>query len=305
MKQLLLFIGLLVSAIAQMDDIDLFPSSYSTHDISGIKILDAKVISFQPREKIAFTEISGLAYDSQKRLYALSDQGSLFRLEVLIEDKKIKELSLLEAMALRTKKGKPLKDKKRDAEGMAVNENGLLISFEHDPKVSLFSLKGEKIKDYPLNKALEDIRSYQTKNKALEALVEHPVFGLITAPELPLRGEDESIHTLYALNKTWQFKASGSITSVERMPDDNLLVLERDYHLLWGHTITLKKVRIMECQTGLCPTDTLASLKTSQGWRLDNFEGMTYIKDNLYLMISDDNGSFFQKCILVLFEVKK
>jgi hypothetical protein len=31
---------------------------------------------------------------------------------------------------------------------------------------------------------------------------------------------------------------------------------------------------------------------------------LTRIKDDLYLMISDDNGSFMQECIVVLFEIK-
>lgn len=288
-----------------MQDIDLFPSSYESSDISGIRILDAKVIRFKPLHQIAFEGISALAYHSHKRLYALSDNGNLFRLEVLIENNKIKVLSLEEATSLMTKKGKPLKHKNRDSEGMSVNEEGLSISFEGNPKVSAYDFEGKKVKDYPLYAVLQDISNYQSKNKALEALVEHPEFGIITAPERPLRGEDKTIHTLYSPTKRWKFSANGDITSIERMPDNNLLVLERDFHLLRGHTITLKKVRIMECESGLCPAETLASLKSSKGWQLDNFEGMTRIDDNVYLMISDDNGSFFQRCIVVLFEVKK
>ena len=60
----------------------------------------------------------------------------------------------------------------------------------------------------------------------------------------------------------------------------------------------------MECETGSCSSKNLAALKRRDGWKLDNFEGLTRIKDELYLMISDDNGSFFQECIDVLFEIK-
>jgi hypothetical protein len=60
----------------------------------------------------------------------------------------------------------------------------------------------------------------------------------------------------------------------------------------------------MECETEVCPARLLAFMKSSEGWTLDNFEGLTHIKDNIYMMVSDDNGSFLQKCIVVLFEIK-
>jgi len=304
MRAFCLLLFLSVGSFAQMKDIIIMPSTYNYDDISGINILDAKVLSFKSSRGIAFTDISALAYEKSRGLYALSNKGYLFRLELKIEDSKIQRLNLEEALLLKTKKAKPLKKKRRDAEGMAFSEDGLIISFERDPKVSLYDFKGKKIKNIPLPEVLYDIGHYQKKNKALEAVALHPDFGIITAPEAPLKGSDENIHTLYSLSQTWKFKASGNITSIEVMPDNDLLILERDFHLLRGHSITLKKLNIMQCNTGVCPTKTLASLKSTQGWEMDNFEGLTHVKDNMYLMVSDDNGSFFQKCILVLFEVK-
>lgn len=89
------------------------------------------------------------------------------------------------------------------------------------------------------------------------------------------------------------------------MSDGSLLILEREFHLLsLGHTLWLKKVPLMECKANTCPAKTLIKLKSSDGWELDNFEGLTRIGDDLYLMISDDNDSFLQECIVVLFQVK-
>lgn len=287
-----------------METIDIFPKRYAPSDIRGIRILDAKTISFKPIEEMAFTDISALAYDVQRGLFALSNKGYLFKLDLQIEQKKIKGLELKEAHALRTKKGKRLKKKKRDAEGMALSEEGLIISFERRPKVSLYDFKGTKVKNYPLPQKLQDIDNYTRANKALESVTKHPLFGVITAPEAPLKDTDADYHTLYSLDKKWRFKASGEITAMESLPDNNLLILERDYNLFRGHSIWLSRVNIMECETGRCRSENLARLKSSDGWKLDNFEGLTHIKDDLYLMISDDNGSFLQKCILVLFEIK-
>ena len=295
---------LCLGAFAQMDAIDIFPQRHAPSDIGGIRILDAKTLSFKPMDDMAFSDISALAYDEKRGLFALSNKGHLFNLDLQIEQKKITRLELKEAHALRTKKGKRLKKKKRDAEGMALNEAGLIISFERKPKVSLFDFKGKKIKNYPLVQELEDIDNYTRENKALESVTMHPVFGIITAPEAPLKATDSHFHTLYSLHKRWRFKASGEITAIELLPDNNLLILERDYNVFRGHKIWLSRVDIMACETGDCVSDNLAALKRSDGWKVDNFEGLTHIKENLYLMISDDNGSFLQKCIAVLFEIK-
>jgi len=304
MRHILLLLCLGLSLTAQMKEISIFPQSYNAEDISGIKILDTKELSFEDKNGIEFTDISALAYTKAKGLFALSNKGYLFSLDLHIKDKKIETLNLNKAMVLRTKKSKVLKKKKRDAEGMVINEEGLIISFERRPKVSLYDFTGKKIKNFSLPLVLNDIDNYQKKNKALEAVTFHPDFGIITAPEAPLKHESGGVHTLYSLSHKWQFKASGNITAIELMPDNNLLILERDYHFFRGHVITLKKVRIKGCKDGLCPTQTLASLKDVKGWDLDNFEGLTRIEKNIYMMVSDDNGSFFQKCILVLFEVK-
>jgi len=208
----------------------------------------------------------------------------------------------VDARVLKNKKDKILKH--NDAEGMSLNKDGLIISFERDPKVSLFNFQAKKIKNFPLASILKDIKNYQKKNRALEAVVQHNIFGIITLPEGALKHEDKNYHTLYSLHKRWKFKADGKVTSIEIMPDNNLLVLEREFRFLQGHSITLSKVDIMNCDKSLCSKKTLASLKSTKGWALDNFEGMTRLYDNVYLMISDDNANFMQKCLLVLFEVK-
>ena len=205
-------------------------------------------------------------------------------------------------MPLKNKKGKILKH--NDAEGMHLSEDGLIISFERDPKISLFSFKGKKTHNFPLPSALKDIKNYQKKNRALEAVVKHNKFGIITVPEGALKHEAKNYHILYSLEKRWRFKANGKVTSIEEMQDNNLLVLEREFSYLQGHTISLSKVDIMSCKTKICSKKNLALLKSTDGWELDNFEGMTHLYDNVYLMISDDNANFMQKCLLVLFEVK-
>lgn len=295
-------ISLSLSLSAQIKDVAFFPKTYKHSDIKGISILDVKEVFFEEENEIAFSGVSALAYSQEKVLYALSDRGYLYHLDVEIDNRKIEKLLLKKRIPLKNKKSKILKN--NDAEGMAWSEKGLIISFERDPKISLFDVNARKINNLKIPKVLRRIKNYQKKNRALESVVFHPRFGLVTAPESALKHEDETSHVLYALDRRWKFKAQGKITSLEVMPDNKVLILQREFDILKGHTITLSTIDLEGCTEQWCQTETLASMKSEDGWNLDNFEGLTWIRDDLYLMISDDNENFLQKCIMILFEVK-
>lgn len=284
-----------------MQETDFSPRSF---DMRDVKILDVKKLEMKEFNGLAFSEISDLAYD-EEGLFALSDKGYVFRLDLEIKNNKIYRLEIKDAFWLKNKKGERLSRKKRDAEGMDLHQGSLLISFEGRPKVSLFDMQGVKIKNYEIAPVLKDIKNYQGKNSALESVTMHPVLGVITAPQKPLNHADKSMHTLFSKKNRWHFKADADITAIQSMSDGSLLVLEREFHLLrFGHTLWLKKIPLMKCRDNVCPAKTLMNVKSSDGWKLDNFEGLTRIGDDMYLMISDDNDSFLQECIVVLFQVR-
>lgn len=89
------------------------------------------------------------------------------------------------------------------------------------------------------------------------------------------------------------------------MQDGDVLVLERAYNgLLSPVEINQRKVRLSQCnKEKVCDVEAIARFDSSDGWLLDNFEGLTHYRDNQYLMISDNNNNPLQKTILVLFEV--
>jgi len=138
----------------------------------------------------------------------------------------------------------------------------------------------------------------------------HSQYGIITAPELPLKKKSQKKQTLYSINgKEWHFKPTGtknsSITALETLPNGNILILERAYNgILSPIIISLRELKIDQCnKKELCKTELLAAFDSSEGWLVDNFEGLTHIRDNLYLMVSDNNKNPLQKTIFVLFEI--
>lgn len=280
----------------------------------GIHILDQKKLSFGRIDGVKFAELSDVTYDTKTGiLYFVGDKGALFSFRAKFTDK-IKLLEPLGAKKLRNKKGKRLRKWKRDSEGLTLDgKRRLLISFEGDAKIGWFHKNSKKtgnlIKKYKLPKLLKHARNYRSINKSLEALAWHPRYGIITATEWPLKKDDKKKQTIYALTgKQWHFKAEAeaksAVVAMEVMDDGNVLVMERSFTgFLNPFIITLKKVMIQGCKQEMCPVKVLAKMNSHKGWDIDNFEGLAKVGKHRYVIVSDDNENFFQKTLLLYFEV--
>ena len=293
---------------AEVYPVDITPSDVN-RSFNKIKILDQRALIIPEISGIRFSEASDLAYDKKKKhLYMVGDKGVLYRFEASFSDT-IEILSPLDAHVLTKEKGKRFK-KKVDSEGLAFDTKGhLLISFERKPKIGTFDLKGQRLTRHTLPNPLSHRKHYRSSNKMLESVAWHPRYGILTAAELPLKKKRRGIQTIYSLKgKQWHFLAEpekkSAITAIEVMDDGNLLILERAYtKLTEPRYTTLKKLYLNRCKKGLCHTKVLAKMNSALGWKIDNFEGLTRVAPHRYLMISDDNANFFQRTLLIYFEV--
>jgi hypothetical protein len=283
------------------------------HRFMGIRLLDQKVLDLTEIDGVKFAEISDLAYEARNRiLYMVGDKGALFAFGMSLSGDHL-SLKPLRAAYLADKKGKRLRKWKRDSEGMCIDGRGrLLVSFEGDVKIAWVHKEGRKfgriIRTLPLPKELRKISRYRSKNKSLEALAWHPRYGVLTAPEWPLKRYHKKEHVIYSLRgKRWRFRAEpeprSSVVAMEVMDDGNLLVLERSYTGLFNpFIVTLKKVYLKDCKKR-CKSRVLAKFNTHKGWDIDNFEGLTKVGARRYLMVSDNGDNFYQRTLLIYFEV--
>lgn len=298
-SMLFLYVILLTTALqAQFIKYDIKPKWLQSSNYMGITLLDVKEIFFDATYK--FEEISALAY-RDKTLYALNDKSHLFRFNLEIKNDKIKRLDLEKIIKLKDSDGEKLSKIDRDSEGMVVVGDKLLISFERNPRVTVYALNGERVKNLSLHKKLRDIDHYIAPNKALESLAYNRKHCLVTAPETPFRGS--KYHTLYAKDKSWRFKAHGNITALEFIDEDRILILERDFNYFTRSRTAILSVVKLKSSKKVSKSKVIASFKSSDGWKLDNFEGLTRIDKNRFLVVSDDNDSLFQKTLLVLFKI--
>jgi hypothetical protein len=282
-----------------MTAFDMVPSSVKSSQ--KIVVLDAKELHFQ---KSKYThELSALAYKKGK-LYALSDKGALIVFAIELQKDKIEKLHLLHIYKLR-KKHKKLHSK--DSEGLAWMGKNLLVSFEGKDRVDLYSTKGVKISRMQINKLLENQKLYQSRNKGLESVAYNAKYGIVTAPEKILKTRDKAYHRLYTKNNIYKFKADGSITGLAFIDSDNILVLVRNFSFFPPKRASaLVRVNLAKCtQERVCESELLAAFDSKDGYNIDNFEGVTKVGKNRFLMVSDDNNNFFQKTLLVLFKIKR
>ena len=284
----------------------------NTTQFEGITLLDQKILLFKEIRGLKFSEISDLAYDlKEKKLYLVSDEGKLFVFDASFSNK-IKTLSPVSSVKLVKSNGEKFKKWRKDSEGLALDNKGhLYVSFEGRAKIGRFDQKGRMVKQYTLPKKLRNPKNYRSRNKSLEALTWHPKHGLLTATEWPLKDEHKKDQTVYALNgDKWYFKAEAeqgsAVVAMEVMDDGNLLVMERAYSGLFNPlVITLKKVYLNECRNKkqVCKSELLLKMNSHKGWNIDNFEGLAKVGEHRYVMVSDDNDNFFQKTLLIYFEV--
>jgi hypothetical protein len=287
---------------------------------AGIRLLGALRLPSTVINGAKLCGLSGLAWDEDAELlYAISDGGGLFHLKPEFDDRGfLRDVHLVQAHPLLDEGGNPLRDPYNDSEGLAIlnGHNGiqddtkLLVSFELRPRVILYDSKGGWLGEEKIPALLKDVRNYRDSNKALEAVSVHSRWGVLVGTELPLRNEPSGRVRIFAGDgRSWVYPLSdaprSALVAFEALPEGGLLTLERAFVApILPFVISLRRTEplLPGMEAPLKVTD-VAIFNSSQGWHLDNFEGLTHYRDRRFFMVSDDNCFSFQKSLLIQFEL--
>lgn len=284
-----------------------------------VRLLGLLRLSNTPVDGLPANELSGLAWDEDEQLlYAVSDKGHLVHLRPQFKDGILTGVDFLHAYPLLDEQGRKLKHGLTDAEDLAIRnaDNGkhgdseLVVSFEGTPRLTRHRPDGTWIGEEALPVVLRDKRNYQGTNAELEAVALHPQFGLLTAPQKPLKTESAGLMSLYAQSgRQWQFAPidteDSDIVSLAVTPKNEVLILERRYKNFFMPIIfAVRRVRLEEQpEGGLLTVEDVARFTNTEGFQIDNFEGLAHHQGNRYFMISDDNNSAIQQTLLLYFEI--
>ena len=285
----------------------------------GIRLLGSVELMPTSIAGLPLGGLSSLAWDpDESRLYALSDRGNLFHLRPTFDNGTLVRVEALTAFALRDRRGRVLEGRRADAEGLVLQRanNGkagdtlLAVSFERHPRIVRFRPDGSYVDQLELPAHLRDASLYAHPNRALEALTWLPGLGFLTAPERPLAGTGNETVRLFTLDgRSWRYPLlatpNASLVDMQALPDGSLLTLERGHGPMFlPIIISLRQTRVTADNAGQrLPVSTIAILDSSQGWSVDNFEGLSRHQDLKFFMVSDDNFNALQKTLLVYFEL--
>lgn len=258
-------------------------------------------------------ELSDLAWDEDEQvLYAVSNKGVLFWLRPHFTGGALDDISVVRAFPLYDLDNKKrLQDRRADAEGLDIvnGDNGrrgdteLLISFERMPRIVSYRTNGAALREHKLPPALGR-EHFRADNKSLEAVAFHPLLGVLTTPEVPLKGVAAGTTHIYALSgKRWPYPLDdeSSIVSLKASGKSAAMVLERSYTPIYGRIVVHIKEATLNAD-GTSAVQTLATLDSRDGLLLDNFEGLARHRGRRFFAVSDNNSMFFQRTLLLYFE---
>lgn len=290
----------------------------------GIRLLGTLRLPSNKVKGLAFAGISGLGWDQDEQiLYALSDLGRVFHLRPLFADGHLVDVEIVNVHRLQDVKGRRLVKPWKDAEGLTLRNaaNGikgdteLIVCFEVKQRIRRYTNRGKRLGGYPLPKHLRSIKHFANPNISLEAITLHPRWGLLVAPEWPTHGGRYGEIRIYQANdrgKHWRYPlypaAGKALVAMEALADGSLLTLERAFvSLTRPLVISLRRTKLSDAPSPdgqtLLSVEDVAIFSTSQGWLLDNFEGLAQHEKGRFFMISDDNRRFLQSTLLVYFEL--
>lgn len=293
----------------------LTPEGFSGNQYMRTKLLGSIALSGAKTNGIPMVELSDIAWDpTTQTLYGISDNGYLYTMKLTFSNDRLLNTKVVKAVKLTGSNNKVLSGANRDSEGLDLirknNRSELIISFEGNSRVDRYNTNGQYIGTIAIPKKIANKRSYRHGNKALESVIVHPKFGVLTAAELPLKANFINTQTIYSQHgKEWNFPrykaAESSITALEVLSNGDILVMERAFSGIFQPlVISLRQLQINQCdQKNNCPIKDIAVFSSANGWTMDNFEGLSHLNGNRYLMVSDDNKSPIQQTLMVMFEV--
>ncbi|WP_120495402.1 esterase-like activity of phytase family protein [Kiloniella sp. EL199] len=291
-----------------------FKKAPSLHWRGGIKISS-------PHKR--FGGLSGLEVSADGRsLLAIGDKGLWFtgRLNYDLNGNLLSLTNGLLSTMRGTQGQNLIRKKDRDSESIALADNGAIyVSFERDHRILEYSAPlATTTGSIRLPREFTDIAS---NNRGIEALTWLTGDCLLAIPERTTTATSKQGSVIEAYlwhQQSWDklyLEPNNNFlpTGLSSTPEGDLLLLEREFSFLEGFKTSLRFFPASEIQTALSMPDyvmrgdVLATFEGAQS--IDNMEGISSRigakGEILIYLLSDDNLSFAQDTLLLMFELQK
>lgn len=267
-----------------------------------------------------FGGFSGLAVSADgERVLAITDRGALLRANLSYLDGRLTGLKDSQLCPLKNTWGEILRGKKGDAEALAILADGsLAVSFERQHRIDRYPPATSERGDCDLieaARALYRIPSWNAlpPNGGFEAVATIDETTILAISEHGGTGDGRLIGWLLREHGSTSvfYQPSGGgyrPTDLARLPDGNLLLLERRFTILSGVSsrfCVVDKNSVRAGATLAC--DLIAQI--SSPLAAENYEGLAARLDSngdvIIYLISDDNFNPLQRTLLMMFRLEK
>ena len=257
-----------------------------------------------------FGGLSALAVTPDgRRLTALSDRGHRFVLALLYDRRgDLIGVDGADAQRLRGLDGEPLRRKKNgDAESLArAGPDATVVAFEQRHRLWRYASDGGPPTALPMPPGSAEL----SRNSGLEAMASLGDGRLLAIAEGRGTADDHPawIGGLSGWERLSYASASGfKPTAATRLPDGDILVVERTFDLLGFFSVRLVRVDGRLIAAGNRLQGRLVAV-FRQPLTVDNFEGVAVRQGPrgkpLVYLISDDNFRAAQRTLLMMFELE-
>ncbi|MEQ1619198.1 MAG: esterase-like activity of phytase family protein [Terricaulis sp.] len=263
----------------------------------------------------AFGGLSGMEVLEDGRLVAVSDNGAWFEAQIVLDETgALVGLSGMRIALMRDENGEAFGSKEEgDSEALAQLQDGrLAVAFEQRQAILLYDMN----RDGPFGAAtrgppLAGVRGLPP-NVGLEAMATLANGDLLVGAEgggagdTPLWRSSPQTGEEIASQVRYRPALGFSLTSLDRLPNGDLIALERFFAPVIG-----PRARITRFQEGALTGEVIAAeelARIAPPLALDNFEAIAAIDmpdgvTRLYIL-SDDNFSSRQRTLLLAFDLE-
>ena len=253
------------------------------------------------------------------KMLAASDRGMWFSANLLYDaEGNLSGMASAHLAPISGPDGKPLAGRYRDAEALARAADGaVLLAFEQHHRILRFEASGHLdarrlAAEIPKLLAAPAELTEFNGNSAMEALVSLADGGLLiltegldnerpSKPGWILRQGAAPGRLVY--KRAVNFRPTGAT----RLPDGDILALERRYTIIGGVAALLRRIPSESIWPG-ARLDGPELARLAPPLTVDNMEGIAARRDNagrtLVYLLSDDNFSVLQRTLLLMFELQ-
>ena len=304
----------------ESNTISSFQLSDSTKKNFGSLRYSSGIVFSSDNEKLG--GLSGIrVLESGMRFLAISDEGAWLSGDIIRDEKgKITGIGNAQIKKLRNTKGKKITSKRKgDAEGLEIFGDTALVSFERKSRIYSYKIKngGLKNKAKKFRPSIEQIKL--PNNNGLEAIsvLQQPSTSKLSTARIAVFSENSldkngNIRGFVGEGNKWEefsVKEFGGykITDATLLPDDSLLILERQFAISTGPQIRIRRLQAANIVGGAL-LDGEIIFEADIRHQIDNLEGISsWVNDQgqlMLTMISDNNFSFLQRNVLLEFELR-